>query len=854
MDVHWSPRKRIKLSSNASSAAKPNPKSPAKSERIKSPSGKGVETQDQKQSLKRMSTDFDKELEELLEQPDNGLNPTQMFLVDPEVELAMLRADIDQPAFSDGPMRTMTRTLSRWETTPLTDATNVLPVPAKRHASDPVQKALGFTQVTNQLVDEFAGIDINELTSAIETAETLFNKSTQECTQASSDMFSTRCVVDEVPIYSPSEPSGVGMRVTEESTGKTRFVTLRGVWLDAYQSDPWQVQVGDSIHLLAGCKQWEADHVVIGDSSSLFPDIIVFHPDCVISSTTLSASATCHRRSVVQNRVLAPSIGPAPTDPDDINRMLSPIIGNCVHEAVQAAAAVNDFSESFVLEAGEKAMSDFMLPGVWACGGAPAAVLAQLRSRLSFISKWGTVEWPRIASRLRGCETEIRPKCLGVTGKLDMDIEDTSGARSCIEIKTGKPHAIHVGQVVLYYLLQYIDKHGGGPAAASLPAEISQEYILLYLPAAASAESIKVKITAREAQNIMRNRNLVASHTVKKSLPGPIFKKGDCQFCPTRIECASHYLSDGVEGEEGKRFFAATQFQVRNSTALCDKRLVIEYQRKWLAWIDKQPTVEALGGLSAVRRMRGNVLHMTAACLLKESGVHEGNEAAFLNWMPVLTGAATHSLGQKSLAQWLMGEKKSKTGRAACIESSLAAEETGKKLIGEIISPYILKNSRILICATSHTAVDSVLTLLQASGVLSSLQGRVTRLASKPEDVAEAVRETMSLPTNWQEQIGEIEEMTKIFACTVKAVHHDLLSRGDFDLAVVIDANKLTDAALWGVLLRSRQVLLVGSPSAGEDDSEDLHLFRRLVASDKVPVARWREEKREELETVVIDE
>jgi CRISPR/Cas system-associated exonuclease Cas4 (RecB family) len=859
MDIHWSPRKRIKLGSQ------------------KVPDSSGVETQPVVVAMfnekspkkntgskiaKRVSRDFARELDELLEQPDGGFNPTQVFLVDPDMELAMLRADIDQPipsSLQENPKkRAISQTLSGRDSVPLTDTTNtLLNLEVKRHWSDPVKPI-----PSSFLVDELDGIDINELTAAIETAENHLMKqngaqaSTQECTQTSSDcldMFSSRCVVEEIPIYS-SELAGVGMRLKEESTGHPRFVTLQGVWLASYMDDPWQVQVGDTIHLLAAHKSWIADHIIIGDSESLFPDVIVFHPDCVISSTTLSASATCSRRSVIQNRVLAPSIGPAPTDEDEISRSLSPIIGNCVHEAVQAAAAVGDFSEFYVMEAGEKALRDMMLSDIWACGAGPLSVMSQLRLRLGSISRWGQVHWPKIAKSLRGCETEIRPKSLGVTGKLDMDIEDCTGARSCIEIKTGKPHAIHVGQVVLYYLLQYVDKHGNPnrELSAKLPAEISQEYLLLYLPAKGEAETIKVKITAREAQNIMRNRNLVASHTVRKTLPPPISKKGDCQFCPTRTECTAMYMS-GLGGTDDDRFLPAVCYQKRTSTALCDSSSVLKYQRFWLDWIDSQPTNEALGGLSAVRRMRGNLLHMVTACLLKASGPHEGTEAAFFNYMPLLTLAVKHSMGMKSLCEYMSGyNPRTRVGRAVCIHSRRSEEETADQLVGELISPLLLQKERVLVCGTSHGLVDSVLEALLSAGLGEDILSKVTRLASKPEDVVESVRERMLIPKDWAEKADEFEKSRLMYACTVKAVHHDILSRGDFNVAVVLGADRTPDALLWGVMLRSRQVVLVGSDS--QEDNTETMIFHRLVNANKSPVVQWDSAEVDNETVVVIDD
>ena len=809
-----------------------------------------------RQSLKRASTDFDKELDELLEKPGSSFNPTQVFMVDPDMELAMLRADqeyIPSTMPAAEPKKSLTRTLSRWDTAPPYDCANHRPTAVlggdiKRHVSEPPE-AKDSSQASNAVIDDLDGIDINVLAAAIDDAENSFASanqggqvSTQDCTQKSLSqatdalgMFSARCKVVQVPIY--SSDGSLGMQVSEESTGRTRYVTIEGVWKDSFVENPWQVQPGDTVHLLSShAKQWESDHVVIGDSDTLFPDLIVFHPDNVLSSTTLSASATCHRRSVVQNRVLAPQIGPPSDDPDDITRSLAPIIGNCVHEAVQAAAAVNNFKEDFVLAAGHKALDDMMLADIWECGATPSVVLNQLTNRLSAISHWGLNTWPRLAKSLRGCEVEIRPKSLGVTGKLDMDIEDVNGARSCIEIKTGKHHAIHVGQVVLYYLLQYVDKYGNPDKekASQLPSDISQEYILLYLQASQAAESIKVKITAREAQNIMRNRNLIASHNVRGTLPSPIFKQGDCQFCPTRQECAAHFLDESHEDKDVKKFLQATLFAKKESSI---KTELLEYQRRWLDWINRQQYSDHVGGLSAVRRMRGNLLHMVSSCLLRDTGVHEGTSVAYFNYMKILLGKSTLASQPENLTWWLTGYRpRHRVGRAALVIYH-SDSKISEYISDELISPLISANERVLLCGTSHGIIDSVLVrLIEVVG--SSTLNRITRLASKSQDLVQSVRERLMLPDDWMTRIDEIEKSRILFACTVKAVHHDILSRGDFSVAIVLGADKVPDAALWGVMIRARQVVLVGSTDPPNFGDMDDYLFNRLSRDKTVPIVQ----------------
>ena len=813
MSVVWSPRKRIKLSNNDSRANATKP--PSKSKTESNPTDQVLKENNSRK--KRVSTDFAKELDECLDASTHAFNPTQVFLVDPDMELAMLNIDADAPPVKIPGIFNVAGPSA--DTANVGKHSNVIELD---HTPAPTSQSTSPSHpTTTQLVDDLEGVDIAQLTAIADDAELTYTQGTR----ASASMFSSRCRILEIPIYTAS--GDLGIRVVEESlSGETqleavkRLVILRGVWRASYEEDPWQISVGDIIHILCASNQWESDCVCVGDSSTLFPDIIVFHPDSVISSTTLSASATCHRRSVIQNRVLAPQVGPPPEDEADINRALSPIIGNCVHEALQAAAEAGNFSQSFVLEAGEKSLAEQMLASVWLCGAVPNTVVMHLRNRLHAISHWGSMTWPRIASRLRGCEVEIRPTSLGVTGKLDMDIEDTQGARSCIEIKTGKHHAIHVGQIVLYYLLQYVDKFGNPDSefAQKLPQQIATEYLLLYLQSThKEADMISVKISPRECQNIMRNRNLIASHTVKRTLPQPIYKRGDCEFCPVRRECTTAAVAAGPD--EWGRLSKSVQLSYRtnrDNLTESEKTQIFKYLHAWLEWIDIQPT-SAHGGLSAVRRMRGNILNMISHHLFKEVGVHAGEELAFYDWVPLLTIGKSLKPPKGDLSavtDWLLKyNPKKRIGRAITFVADSDGECNRK--LAEIVKSMVSKGERVLVCGSSHRAIDSVMEQVVFS-LHESYHNRITRIASRPEDVMDTIKPFI-IANDWDKDPDAFEKTRLVVACTVKAVHHELLSRGDFNCAIVVGANKTPDPFLWGLMVRCRQLVLVEKTPAEKE-------------------------------------
>ena len=282
---------------------------------------------------------------------------------------------------------------------------------------------------------------------------------------------------------------------------------------------------------------------------------------------------------------------------------------------------------------------------------------------------------------------------------------------------------------------------------------------------------------------------------------------------------------------------------VEDSTYFKDPASGISYGLKL---INQQQYNPQMGGLSAVRRMRGNLLHMTTQSLLRDSGVHEGRDLPFFNYMKALTSNKVTNSQQvlpARLGDWLRGySPKNRTGRLAVVHDlSIDDDKTeiNSFIVKDILLPLISHQERILLCGTSHGSIDEVLMgLLSCGDSDEKMIERITRIASKPEDLVEKVRDSFMLPQDWLTRIDEIERSRVMFACTVKAVHHDILSRGDFGVAIVLGADRIPDAALWGVMIRARQVLLVGNvdKQLGEGDSEDNYLFRRLVKHRTCPI------------------
>jgi hypothetical protein len=209
--------------------------------------------------------------------------------------------------------------------------------------------------------------------------------------------------------------------------------------------------------------------------------------------------------------------------------------------------------------------------------------------------------------------------------------------------------------------------------------------------------------------------------------------------------------------------------------------------------------------------MRGNILNMVTHRLMKETGVHEGEEMAFYDWLPallVVDGGSKNTLpNRKSITTWLKGfNPPSRIGRCLALSPQ---QDMVQIVVNEIIVPLLTTDRRILVCGTSHESVDFLLEeILKA--ITDTMKARISRIASRPEDTSAGVKDVL-LPEDWCNRIDEIESSRSLVACTVKAVHHDLLCRGDFDFSIILGADKVPDPSLWGVLLRCRQAVLLPS-------------------------------------------
>lgn len=111
-----------------------------------------------------------------------------------------------------------------------------------------------------------------------------------------------------------------------KETGKEYTVILRQDWFATED-----IREHDKVHII-GQPHNSSEFIIDNDHN-----LLVMHPDHLISSTVVADSFSCLRRSVFQDRIKATSETSKPM-----------VYGNLLHELLQMAMMENDFSDGYL--------------------------------------------------------------------------------------------------------------------------------------------------------------------------------------------------------------------------------------------------------------------------------------------------------------------------------------------------------------------------------------------------------------------------------------------------------------------------------------------------------------------------
>ncbi|KAL2266131.1 hypothetical protein VTJ83DRAFT_5483 [Remersonia thermophila] len=328
--------------------------------------------------------------------------------------------------------------------------------------------------------------------------------------------------------------------VQAERTKIMRTVHLRGDWVDTPASSKAYVHVIGEFEPCGRC--------VIDNSRN----ILILHPDQLVSSTVVADSFTCMRRAVLQDRVKAASEATPPL-----------VYGTILHEVFQEALMANRWDTAFlgsvvnrtlrkhiedlyiIRETLEKAQAHVMSKMPELTSWAQAFVAATPKPN-AFVQGKNGEKVNMCVSKLLDVEEHVWSPMYGLKGNIDATVQVTmrDGSKSKtltvpFEVKTGRnATANHQAQTVLYNLL-LSDRY-----------DLEIVYGILYYME--TSQTLRIPTIRNELRHMIMQRNRLACYIRERSVQLPPMKKSEsaCGRCYAQASCFTyHKLADNGDGQ-----------------------------------------------------------------------------------------------------------------------------------------------------------------------------------------------------------------------------------------------------------------------------------------------------------------
>ncbi|KAK4198608.1 putative DNA replication ATP-dependent helicase, partial [Triangularia verruculosa] len=341
--------------------------------------------------------------------------------------------------------------------------------------------------------------------------------------------------------------------VEPEGTKTTYMVHLRGDWIDT------QASAKAYVHIIG---DFEASRRCIIDNSH---NIIILHPDQLISSTVIADSFTCMRRAVLQDRVKATS-----------EATPALVYGTILHEVFQAALMANKWTLDFLGDVIDKTLQKHM-EDIYVIKVSMDDARNHLMSKMPELRSWAqafVAAKPQANAHVHGRNGEKVNMCVsklldveehvwspmyGLKGNIDATVQVTMRDGNVsqtltvpFEVKTGKnATANHQAQTVLYNLL-LSDRY-----------DIEITYGILYYME--TSQTLRIPAIRNELRHMIMQRNSLACYIRERSVQLPPMKKSKnaCEKCYAQSSCfIYHKLADDGNGETSglnEKFEAAVQ-------------------------------------------------------------------------------------------------------------------------------------------------------------------------------------------------------------------------------------------------------------------------------------------------------
>lgn len=332
------------------------------------------------------------------------------------------------------------------------------------------------------------------------------------------------------------------LSVKDEKTGMLYIISLRDSWYDT------RCTKGSYVHVIG--KFDRTGQCIVNDADNM----IILHPDHLISSTVVGDAFTCMRRAVLQDRVKATSAATAPQ-----------VYGHILHEVFGQALLLNKWDPSSLREIIDKILPSF-LESLYEIGVRTQDATEYLLSKTPEMMAWASVfvsddftgdsvirdrnggVVPTNINKVLELEEHIWSPMYGLKGNIDatvqaqMKLPNEAESRTLVvplELKTGKRDNVeqHRVQTALYTLL-LTDRYDINVTSG----------VLYYME---TSKTFRVEGIRNEIRHMVIERNELACYVHDKlALPPMIKKEHMCKTCYSKAACFTyHRLSENGDGE-----------------------------------------------------------------------------------------------------------------------------------------------------------------------------------------------------------------------------------------------------------------------------------------------------------------
>ncbi|GEQ69035.1 hypothetical protein JCM33374_g2706 [Metschnikowia sp. JCM 33374] len=285
---------------------------------------------------------------------------------------------------------------------------------------------------------------------------------------------------------------------------------------------------------------------LISDSHNL----LIWHPDTLVSSTVVADQLECPRKTVLNKRLSFPGSHSIPL-----------LAGTIVHELFQACFITGKCTSEYMESLLELEIQRRLLD-IYTLGDVVDELKDKIRSHLPYIQKWFATFFRRAPAEIPtnkrnqkvrfsvaealDIEERVWSPMFGIKGIADVTLKANLASENStgqflvpMEIKTGQPYIHHQAQAALYSLL-YKDRYNVDIAS----------FLLVYTSNEGSTTKHDISIPDLKSLVNLRNRISIYLQPGNQVLPG-LMRQQKCDRCFVQSSCMTYnYLTENGTAED----------------------------------------------------------------------------------------------------------------------------------------------------------------------------------------------------------------------------------------------------------------------------------------------------------------